>query len=464
MADEQNTAQSAGVDFNQLLSSSMSSGGVSEEAQQNSRAANRRGRDKAAELEDAVVGENGTVAQTAQKVRQDTAGPLAQAGRTMDDAELGMAAADEDAGKAQETYKKALEANLGNRVRVTEQMNVMDALSKQIASANVRDPWADASTGVKIGALLSVGLGAAAQALDGSKVNAAAEIIQQHIQRDIMLQRMRLEKNKDDYSMKNTLLGRLVAHSDHIEDAAQKAYITAMEGVKGRITAMQALTTNAMHRASLANIAAGLDMGLGSAATQALENTMGKSILHSEHEANTELQAGKSTGSIGGVARLLGAKNASDKLEQHQGERAEERALPGYHPADGAGYKGNQKAIETFRTAAQNHETADRNLGTLFQAVDNLKGKSLASVAPYREFKQALAQVTIKMKNGDNMGANFSDMEKELETRGILGGSEKTGWVILDPEGYKKAIARKAAEYRKELADQGKYIGAERDR
>lgn len=464
MADEQNTAAAAGVDYNQLLASSMSSGGVSDEAQQNSRAALRRGRDKAAELEDAVVGENGTVAQTARKVRQDTAGPLRQADSTMDDAELGVEEANTVADRAQTDYKKALEANLGNRVKITQQMNVMDEMSKKIASSNVRDPWADASTATKIGAILSTGLGEAAAALNGTHVNTAAQLIQQHIQRDLMLQRMRLEKNRDDYAMKNTLLGRLVQHSEHIEDAAQKAYITAMEGVKGRISAMQALTTNAMHRASLANIAAGIDMNLGAAATQALENTMGKSILHSEHEANTELQAGKSSGSVGGVARLLGAKNAADKLSMHEAEREEERSLPGYHPADGKGYKGNQKAIETFRTSAQNHETADRNLGTLFQAVDQLKGKSLASVAPYREFKQALAQVTIKLKNGDNMGANFSDMEKELETRGILGGSEKTGWVILDPEGYKKAIARKAAEYRKELADQGKYIGAERDR
>lgn len=455
--------QSADFDYGAAINQAMSGSSVDDGAKQRARAASSRAGDKAQQLEDSTIGPDGVVATTNRRVREVTAGPLKQSQADMDAAQAGMQAAGGAADEATSGYKAALEANLGNRVKITEQMNAMDALSKQIASSNVRDPWIDASTATKIGSLLATGLGAAAESLGGSKTNAAADMITQHVQRDIMLQRMRMEKNQNDYAMKNTLLGRLVAHSDSIEDAAQKAYITAMEGVKGRISAMQALTSNAEHRASLANIAAGIEMKMGAAASQALENTMGRSILHDEHEANMEATMGKSSSSVGGVARLLGAKNASDKMAMHESERSAERGLPGYRPVDGQDYKGNQKAIETFRTAAQNHETADRNLGTLFQTVDKLKGRDLADVQSYREFKQALAQVTIKMKNGDNMGANFSEMEKELETRGILGGSEKTGWVILDPEGYKKAIARKAAEYRKELADQAKYIGAERD-
>ena len=440
----------------------MGQSGTSDSAKVAARGAFDQGRQSIGALDDAREGLFGegsqvqkdvnsarTAADDAETLIKDKLEPAIEQARVQHDA-------------ATEKYQEALNANVSNRVKIADQMNAMDEMSKQIAAGGVNDVWGNANVGVKIGALITAALGGAAQAMSGSGSNAAVDLMNQEIQRAIMIQRMRLEKNKDDYAMRNTLLGRMMAHTDNVEDAAQKAFVTAHQGIAGRIDALKALSSSAQIRAQLDNVKAQLSIKSAQANMQALENTVGQAVGLSEHAANTEASMGKSSSTVGQGIKLAEEMRKTQALRDREQNRETDRTLLGYVPTKenpGAGPVGETKTVTQVRNAIASHATADGALGELYKSI----GANRLSKDGWDRVNQDLSKVTLTLKSGQalNMGANFTEMERQLIEKGVLGRRDGV-LTIIDHKGAQKAIANFAAFWRKQLSDSAASIGMEK--
>src|SRR6185503_3387307 len=106
----------------------------------------------------------------------------------------------EEAATRTKEYDKAGDAREKCRVKAQQQIDMMDSMAKQIATEHVHDFWADRSTGNKITYVLGAMLGGAAQAFYGDRTNPVVEMVDKAVQQDLMMQRLRMEKRKEDYS------------------------------------------------------------------------------------------------------------------------------------------------------------------------------------------------------------------------------------------------------------------------
>lgn len=346
----------------------------------------------------------------------------------------------DQASKAQKDYDTAVAGRVRYREQVQSQIEAMDVMSKRIAAEQPHDIWTDASLPVKIAGIAALSLGSAAQAIWGDKTNAVADQIDAAVKRDLMLQRMRVEKNKDDYANKNLLLSRFMVEGDHIQNAEDKAYASALMGIKGRLEAMKPLLQDPKMRTSIDLQIAQLEMKSASAQERVMSNTVGYDIRQAEA---TALQADKlefvkgasETASLNAQTRA----KAEERMQQQHGEKQDEKQIPGWEAPNGV--MASTPEVTKLREAEGSARSATSRLKTLS---DDLSSGSVNfhSWSGYQQLKQDFAAITEAAKGAGlvNTGANFTKLEEDLITSGYM---NKASSVIIDPVGARKLIERK---------------------
>lgn len=140
----------------------------------------------------------------------------------------------------QESTQEVIEA----RANLVGRMERLQALSNELAATPIRDRWAEANMPVKIGALIAMGLGSALQEFTGDKTNVVAEQINNAIERDLGMQKLRLEKGKDDIARSRLLLADTGRMWEDKEDSLVAAHSAALQSVQARIDALSKQSTN----------------------------------------------------------------------------------------------------------------------------------------------------------------------------------------------------------------------------
>lgn len=109
------------------------------------------------------------------------------------------------------------------------------AATDAVKDFKFQDYWADKSTGQKIGAGLSILLGSIGGSLSGTNDNAALEVINGAIQRDIKLQQMNYEKLKDGVGEADSAYSRLYKQLGDKEQTINQLYIMGLESTKSKL-------------------------------------------------------------------------------------------------------------------------------------------------------------------------------------------------------------------------------------
>jgi hypothetical protein len=136
-------------------------------------------------------------------------------------------------------------------------------------------------------------LGSFAQSYYDDRTNVVADQIDNAIKRDLMFQKMRLEKGQDDFRNKNLLLRQFMDTSEHVQDAEDKAYLTAMSGIRAQLEAKKALLTSPEMRANLEQTAAQLELKEQEVQQRLTERLIGHDVKMSNAESKLALEQEK---------------------------------------------------------------------------------------------------------------------------------------------------------------------------
>lgn len=339
---------------------------------------------------------------------------------------------------AQSKYQEAVDKRVEYRAEVQDHIEKMDILSKQIASQQPRNIWTDASVPVKIAGIAAMALGGAAQAIWGDKTNAATDMIEAAVKQDLTMQRLRMEKNKDDYANQGFLLKQFMVEGDHIENAEDKAFSTAMMGISGRLKNMMPLLKDPEMRMKLTAQIAELDMKAAASNERVMIQTAGFDARQAEAEAAAKDHATTSS------ARATAAQSNASVRQQHEDRMGRAEAnkeqsmmIPHWHTRDGKMPKGSAKEVQELREM----ETSVRNATTTMDDIvkDVGKGDFLTDPSAWQKLSSDMGRATVKLKGKGivNAGANFTQLEKDLIAQGYLASDSKIMLKVLDKNALK---------------------------
>lgn len=320
-------------------------------------------------------------------------------------------------------YDNAVAKRVEYRARVMSQIDDMDALSKSIAAEQPHDFWADSSTIVKIGAIAAMSLGAAAQAFYGDRTNPVVDQIDNFIKRDLMMQRMRVEKNRTDYANRNLLVQRLSSEGEHIQMAEDRAYVTAVDGVKGRLEAAKQLLTSPQMRSNIDKTIAELEMKSVQTRMNLQQNIVGQDIRMSQGVAELEARREAAAGRGGSVSAQVGLMR-EQRLGQKQAVELGAMDIPGWERPKPGDYSGtSEKEAQALRETETTVSNATRTMDELVGQLEKGAVANLLTVEGYQQAKALANRVTVKIKGKGlvNAGANFTKLEEDLIKAGYLG-------------------------------------------
>ncbi len=348
----------------------------------------------------------------------------------------------DEAEKHQGEYQKAVDARVAYRNKTQQQIEQMDTMAKAIASEQPHDIWTDASVPVKIAGIAAMALGGAAQAIWGDKTNAVADQIELAVKRDLTLQRMRTEKNKDDYANKSLLLCKFMAEGDHMEHSQDKAFSTAMMGIRGRLQAMMPLLKDPQMRAQVnAQIAQG---GMKAAQADERVQTMiaGEDfrLAQATAEMSNKLETSNQVSTVAQQNMEI-RKQTEARLQKQHDEKMNAKGIPDWEFPSGA--LGTDAEFGKLRDAESAAKSATLRLKTLSKDLKS-GAVNLHSWAGYQQMQRDFAAVTEAAKGAGlvNTGANFTKLEEDLIKNGYM---NKVG-AIVDPNGAAKLINQKIGE------------------
>lgn len=361
-----------------------------------------------------------------------------------------------EAAKHAAAYDKALAQRQEYRATALQHIEDMDKYSKLIAAEQPHDIWAESSTPLKIAGIVAMGLGAGIQAIYGDRTNVVSDQIENAIKKDLLMQRMRMEKNQQNYANKNLLIGKFMDANEHLQTAEDKAYVTAMDGVIGRMKVNASLLTDPKMRMQMMNTATELEMKSAGVRQRNTEFMAGQDIRMSEQLAQLEQKRDSSGNELGMMKAQTAASNAGIKresLDLRKGQEAEKRGMVGWSGQ----FLGRDEDASKFREKDATIQNTVRVLDTLAEQTK----KGLGNFTSFKEFdklRQAYNQAVFHLKGPAlaNTGANFTELENKLIGAGFLAKDRKT---ILDPKGAAELIQDAEQSILEDLQVEGKTHG-----
>ena len=150
----------------------------------------------------------------------------------------------EEIGKANDQINKDyFEKSEAAKQRYQDQANKVAEVANKVSEAAQINPnrfWADKGTGEKIAAAISIGLGALGGALQGTGKNAALDIMDRAVDRDIMAQEKALMQNKDSLAVQQSLLGMYHQQVGDMDAARSLAKADAIQSIQYGLNAQMA--------------------------------------------------------------------------------------------------------------------------------------------------------------------------------------------------------------------------------
>lgn len=302
--------------------------------------------------------------------------------------------------KATADYQEAISKRQEYRAKVTTQIEDMDKYAKLIAAEQPHDIWAESSTPLKIAGILAMGLGGAAQALYGDRTNAVTDQIDAAVKRDLMLQRMRMEKDQQNYANKNLLLGKFIDSNEHMQNSEDKAYVTMMNGIMERAKVTGSLLTDPKMRLDNQKMVAELQMKAAATMQRVHENVAGEDIKMAEAEADRAAKAEQSSGS---ASAWLNANTRAETEKRHQDEQTAPNVIGQFR---------DRKAASDYRTAEAESATLIQGLGKLSNFLDKRDISSLQDKGQWNQTR-AVLDLVAKGKDVYNLGSALTGLEAE---------------------------------------------------
>lgn len=292
-------------------------------------------------------------------------------------------------------HQKAVEARSVYRAKMLKDVDTMETMANRLAAEQPRDAWAEASTGLKIGSIIAIGLGAAAQSFYGDKTNVVADQINAALERDIMFQKLRLQKGKDDFQNKGLLLRQFMDTSDHIQDAEDKTYVTAAQGIMQRMEMMKKRVTSPQMQAALDQNMAEMEMRVAER-QERLQVTMAG---HDKAMADGELSLALKKAELANKIQGLGIES------QKEADRQRNLMAPGI--------EGRFKDPEDRKEYEKKEALASTIVKTLDDAVKLLANRKITDLASIPEWNQLKSNLNLlaKGEGGFNLGAALSPGE-----------------------------------------------------
>lgn len=156
-------------------------------------------------------------------------------------------------GEADKKHREAVEISQLRREQVLGKIDLMEATANKIAAVDYQPMWAQTNPLGRALSALGAGVGAFAGNMDGSGENVFVKTFTQGLERDIAMQKLRMQKAGDDFNNQNLLINQFVKAGASIDEAAELAHISALNAGIRRIDFLAKSITN---KDVLANIAA----------------------------------------------------------------------------------------------------------------------------------------------------------------------------------------------------------------
>jgi hypothetical protein len=311
---------------------------------------------------------------------------------------------------------------LDNRDRTQNALQEMDNMSKLIATEQPHDLWAEAGFGTKAMAIALSSLGAAVQSFYGDKQNVVIDQIDAGLKREMTMQRLRMEKRKDDYANKNLLLSRMAQHFEHIEEAEKAAYVAAWKGIQARLEVAKSLTKSSEFASKIDVLKSNADMKIADAYDGIATSLFGNAVRATQ----ADLVAEKDLGVANTRQSIMNQRQ--EIREKEEARRESVRQIPEYEGE----FLGTDKSADEFRGL----DTTARQATAIMQKLiaDYKAGGQLTSYAKWNDIRdlESRAVAVLKGRGLINAGANFTKLESDLIAKGFLGGNGK--WLkSLDP-------------------------------
>lgn len=332
--------------------------------------------------------------------------------------------------QADDVYNQAVKARTEYRAKVQADLENMNNWSAKLAAEQPRDAWAESPTWNKVTSIALMGLGAAAQTYFGDKTNVVVDQIDAALKRDLMMQRLRLDKGKETFANKGLLLRQFIDTSDHMQQAEDKAYVTAIGGITARLTASKNLLTSPTMRANLEKNIAELQMKAALKQQDVSADIVGKDLKLAGDEAHIQAEREKAGKAVNGLSISRAQTAAGNlKIKQQQEGRKQNALVQQGWEGTFTGTEGEAKDLrETETDTAKATQSMDQVVGMLE------KGGEFSSYPKWQDIKAAANRAVVKLKGKGlvNAGANFTEMENELIRAGYL--SSSGDWLrALDP-------------------------------
>jgi hypothetical protein len=205
--------------------------------------------------------------------------------------------------EATDNYQNVIKSREASQLQMNQQLDTLQRMSGVIASTTIRDPWADASTPVKIGGLLALALGGFQSGAFGGP-NAVANELDRIITRDISLQSMNLQNKQRGLENGKSLLAQFRENTDHAEHAQDLAYQAASQGIEKRLEMAMKTTTDPQRRAALQATLAAYQQKTAQAKMKSVQTLVGKQYAGVKDET---------TAGIGAANALRQYQSAAEK-------------------------------------------------------------------------------------------------------------------------------------------------------
>lgn len=143
------------------------------------------------------------------------------------------------AAAAGETNRKAIEGVLKLRQDDAAKSASIDTMAQALSTQQIENPWATKGLGFKLGAILSMALGAYGQGRFGTP-NTAKDMIDSAIRQDLDIQRYNLQNKRAGVAQQQGILAQQMQIHGNIADAHNAAYLASIKALGLQAEAMAA--------------------------------------------------------------------------------------------------------------------------------------------------------------------------------------------------------------------------------
>lgn len=187
-------------------------------------------------------------------------------------------------------HAEAVEIMAQRRQNMLQKIDLMQQQANNLEQMEIRGNWVQTNPIGGALAALGAGLGAiAGSGPGGVGGNPFLEALNSGIAQDLQLQKLRIEKARDDYANKRLLLNQFIQTGAHVDEAVEMAHLSALNAVQKRIDYLASRVTNKDVQANIAQNRALVAKEIADRSAKLVTNYKGAAVR--DHLAGGQLAA-----------------------------------------------------------------------------------------------------------------------------------------------------------------------------